>query len=285
MTTGIEVIPAASRDHAERAAVWNDAFSDYYTPGSFTAESLAGFERAFSLDLDASRLVLENGRPVAFGMLGIRDRRSWVGGMGVIPAARRSGHGRRVMEALVASARERGMDVLALEVLVQNVKAVPLYEGLGFRTLRQLEVWDRPATALAPERPVPAAASLPLDQAVRLANRWRPSPLPWQRELAPSIAAFPDMQALVAGKPAGAVAIFRVIPERIGLLEIGADPAAAPADRDRALDTVLATMFADHPARLMRLLNLPEGEPAGPALERAGAAVVHRQWDMELPLR
>src|SRR5262249_35194308 len=105
MSAGVEILPAVARDHAERAALWSEALSDYYVSGSQTAESLAGFERAFDLDLDGSRLVVEGGRPVAFAMLGVRGKRAWVGGMGVVPAARRGGHGRRVMEAIIECAR------------------------------------------------------------------------------------------------------------------------------------------------------------------------------------
>jgi ribosomal protein S18 acetylase RimI-like enzyme len=276
---------AASRvAHSERAALWNDAFSDYYTPGSFTAESLQGFEKAFDLDLDASRLVLEEDRPVAFAMLGIRGRRGWVGGMGVIPAARRRRHGARVMRELIDSARERGLSTLGLEVLVQNEPAIPLYEGLGFRTLRKVEVWDRAADTPAPPAPAAAAPPLALDSASALADRWRKGPAVWQREIEPGIAAFPGFEAVAAGPGPVAVALFRATPERIGLLDLEADPEAAAADREAALDTLLATVFSAHPSRLARLLNLPERHAASAALARAGAAVAHRQWEMELAL-
>src|SRR5262249_43329910 len=130
------VVAACEVPHPERAALWTEAFSDYYTPGSFTAESLAAFEHAFELDLTGSRVVVEEGRRVAFGMLGVRGKRGWVGGMGVLPTARRRGHGVRVMRALIDASRERRLGVLRLEVLVQNEKALPLYESLGFRTTR-----------------------------------------------------------------------------------------------------------------------------------------------------
>src|SRR6185369_10104984 len=71
----VQAVPAASLPHAERAALWTEAFSDYYAPGVVTAEALQGLERAFDLDTGASRLVLEDARPVAFAMLGIRGRR------------------------------------------------------------------------------------------------------------------------------------------------------------------------------------------------------------------
>jgi hypothetical protein len=92
------------------------------------------------------------------------------------------------------------------------------------------------------------------------------------------------MAALADRTPPRAIAMFRAAPGRIGVLEVAADPDPDDAARARALDIVLATLFASYPARLARLLNLPEGHPAGQALARAGAGVVHRQWEMEIPL-
>jgi len=274
-----EVVPASRLPRDEHAALWTEAFSDYFTPAVLTAETLAGFERAFDLDRDASRIVVEDGRPVAFGMLGIRGDRGWVGGMGVVPSARRRGHGARVMRALLDVARERKLAVVRLEVLVENAPAIPLYRSLGFRTLRKLDVWDRAPDAPSPVIPDETARPITIDAAAaRLGAELARAP--WQRELEAARAAFPDLAALDAGD---AVAIYRATPERVGLLEV-APVAGGGAVDEAALDRVLATIFSAHGGRPARLLNLPEGDPAGGALARAGLAVSHRQWEMEIPI-
>lgn len=273
----VRVVAAAEVAHADHAALWTEAFSDYFTPGSFTAESLAGFERAFDLDRAGSRIVIEDERLVAFAMLGIRGARGWVGGMGVIPSARRRGHGERVMAALLEAGRERGLTTVGLEVLTQNAPAIPLYEKLGFRTTRLLEVWDRAADAPAPPAPARAAEPISLDEAARWLGNARLAAAPWQRELGAARAAFPDLEALVHGD---AVAILRAGPERVGLLELGPTADAAPDGGEASLDALLAAIFSAHTARPSRVLNLPEGDPAAPALARAGFAVSHRQWEM-----
>ena len=273
-------VPAAVLPHAERAALWTEAFSDYFTPGTFTAESLAAFERAFDLDLEGSQVVLEDDRPVAFAMLGIRERRGWVGGMGVIPSARRRGHGARVMRAVLDAARARALTTVRLEVLVQNAPAIPLYESLGFRTLRKLEVWDREKDAAPPAPPSAPSREIAVEEAAARIGRDGLAGAPWQRELGPARVAFPDLGA-IASADGRAVAIFRASPERVGLLELA--PAADTAgDAGAAFDDVLAAIFSAHAGRPARLLNLPEGHPAGPALGRAGLAVSHRQWEMEI---
>lgn len=50
----------------------------------------------------------------------------------VDPAFERRGHGRRLVEALIEAARERGLTKLTLEVEAGNEPAVGLYRRLGF---------------------------------------------------------------------------------------------------------------------------------------------------------
>jgi len=290
-------VSASEFSHAERAALWTEAFSDYFTPGVFTAESLAAFETAFDLDVEGSRLVIEDGRPVAFAMLGLRGperaapnppggarTRGWVGGMGVIPSARRRGHGARVMVALLEAARERKLTAVRLEVLVQNDPAIPLYEGLGFRTLRKVEVWERAAGAPAPAPAGPPAHEIPIDEAARVLGTKRLEGAPWQRELDAARRAFPGLTAHLAEVDgARAVLVHRTLPERVGIIEIGASPGSG-AGAEPALDRLLADFFASRSDRPMRLLNVPEGDPAAGPLARAGATVTHRQWEMEIAL-
>src|SRR5205085_1520052 len=98
-------------------------------------------------------------------LLGVRGDRGWIGGLGVVPAARRRGLGRALMEAVLAEAPPE----VTLEVIEQNEAAIRLYEDLGFERVRLLEVWSLDAEVQASD--------------VRVAE---PSPagerdLPWQR--------------------------------------------------------------------------------------------------------
>jgi len=53
-------------------------------------------------------------------------------GMGLLPHVRGRGLGRRIAEAAIAAARERGVERIELEVFASNVVAIALYERLGF---------------------------------------------------------------------------------------------------------------------------------------------------------
>jgi ribosomal protein S18 acetylase RimI-like enzyme len=80
----------------------------------------------------------------------VRDTRAgfghaWRLGMGLLPAVRGRGIGRRLAEAGIAAATARGAERIELEVFASNTKAIRLYEHLGFtregvkRRARKLE--------------------------------------------------------------------------------------------------------------------------------------------------
>ena len=59
-------------------------------------------------------------------------RHGWRLGMGVLPAVRGRGVGRRLAEAAIAAARAKGAERIELEVFASNTRAIALYERLGF---------------------------------------------------------------------------------------------------------------------------------------------------------
>lgn len=76
----------------------------------------------------------EDGQAVAVsntGRQGMSD--TWfIGNVGVLPGYRRRGIARKVVEACVALARERGAKTVVLDVIAGNLPAYVLYEKLGF---------------------------------------------------------------------------------------------------------------------------------------------------------
>jgi RimJ/RimL family protein N-acetyltransferase len=56
----------------------------------------------------------------------------WRLGMGLLPAWRGRGVGRRLAEAAIAQAQARGAERIELEVFASNARAIALYERLGF---------------------------------------------------------------------------------------------------------------------------------------------------------
>ena len=97
--------------------------------------------------------------------------------MATVPARRRKGLARQVLDAAVESAREAGCSALWLEVVDRNAAAVALYRARGFARVRDLVVWSLPAVDRAGE---PTRA---VDE--REAQAWiaahREEREPWQR--------------------------------------------------------------------------------------------------------
>ena len=60
------------------------------------------------------------------------SRHVWRLGMGLLPAMRGRGIGRRLAEAAIAEAQARGAERIELEVFASNARAITLYERLGF---------------------------------------------------------------------------------------------------------------------------------------------------------
>ena len=127
----LELRSARSLPRGERAELFTAAYEDYVVPFAIDEPMLEFLETAFDLDLDASLLAFLDGEPAGLVNLGIRGDEGWIGGLGVVAAARRRGLGRTLMEAAHAEARARGVRRVWLEVIDTNTSAFALYEQLG----------------------------------------------------------------------------------------------------------------------------------------------------------
>jgi hypothetical protein len=228
----------------------------------------------FDLDPERSRIAWRDERAIGLAMLAVRGERAWVGGMGVAAEARRGGVGEQLMRALLDSAREAGVERVQLEVLEPNTRARALYEKLGFRTFRRLEVWqwDRPG---APGDSTLAACD-PREARRRIAASRR-APEPWQREDATIDRLDVSTPALRALHSAGGDAVYRVTEGRASVLQLAA------AD-ERAAGALLDAIGSRAGVTVLRYLNVPEDEPAAAALRARGATMSAAQFEMALGL-
>ena len=241
------MIPASELSVAELAALFTAGYEGYFVPMHVDEPMMQSFVELWDLDLSRSRV--EPGEGIA--MLGVRGDRGWVGGLGVVPAARRKGLGRALMEAILADAPP----VVRLEVLEQNEPAIALYESLGFRHVRWLEVWTLAAPVEATD--VRDVEPRPLGQ----------DGLPWQRQDASLPAEYQRIET------AGGEALIRVNGPRVGVLQLRADDADAAR-------TLLSAACAR--GESLHYVNVPEGDPASQALSDLGAKLDVRQVEFEL---
>ena len=93
---------------------------------------------------------LSRRRRLGFANLALRGEEAWVGGVGVVPAARRQGIGETLMRALHEEARAAASRSIWLEVIEQNEGAFRLYEKLGYEVVREARGVDASEKAARP---------------------------------------------------------------------------------------------------------------------------------------
>ncbi len=150
-----EIIPAHDIPLAVQARVFTDAFSGY-AGGSFAmdAAGLARFLCPQGADLCHSRFARNADGLCGFGYVTRIGDVARLAGMGVVPAARRSGVARGLLAHLLEEASARGDRTMVLEVIEQNPAAVALYRGADFYEVTRLLGWRRAAA------PTPGGAAI-----------------------------------------------------------------------------------------------------------------------------
>lgn len=243
--------PASSFDAAFLADVFTRGYEDYYVAFHLDAATFESIVDRWDIDLDRSRVAFDGDEPIGLANLAVRDGHGWIGGIGVVPAARRRGVGRALMEAVLAEAPPH----VTLEVLEQNEPARALYERLGFVERRMLEVWTL-TVELEPAGEVRRVEPRPLGQ----------EDLPWQR----TDASLPHGCERIDVD--GGAALFRVTEGTVGIAQLAA------ADEDVARELLRALR-----ARGSRVsyMNVPEGDLASAALQALGGSLDLRQYELE----
>ncbi|HWL32917.1 MAG TPA: GNAT family N-acetyltransferase [Gaiellaceae bacterium] len=266
MTT-VALEPASRWTYAELAEIFNAGYEGYFTPFTLDEAAFRFMSTTVDDDLDASRIALVDGEPAGICKLAIRGERGWIAGIGVSVPHRGQGVGETLMREVIDAARARGLRELWLEVLTPNEPAIRLYEKLGFRIVRQLEVWTLESLVFRKHKVSP----VPLERAQARISRERREREPWQRA-DETVANYDDVEALESDL--GAV-LFRRSGERVWLLQgVAADEAAARELLQRLPEEATALQW----------LNGPEGDPFNAAIASLGGTRSWRQHEMVLEL-
>jgi ribosomal protein S18 acetylase RimI-like enzyme len=264
----VRVVPAAELGPAKLLEVFNAGFSDYLVPLQLDDATWRTHLRENDIALDRSPVAVADG-PAAFALLGIRGTDAWIGGMATVPARRREGLARRMLDAAIDSAAEAGCTTVWLEVVDRNAAAVALYRARGFAQVRDLAVWSLPDAE---------GAAHAVDE--REAHAWiashREEREPWQRAdgtLDRLRDAGVALRGLVLERSGAAVgAVVCRDGTSVTVLQLAAED-------DAAADTLLRAA-AD--GRALQVTNAPVGGRVSRALGRCGASVTARQHEMRL---
>jgi ribosomal protein S18 acetylase RimI-like enzyme len=153
-------IPASEYSFEALADIYNNTRVDYIVPMPMNAQRMNDYIRAYDIDLAASA-VSRSPSGVISGvcMLGLRDQRSWVTRLGVIPHIRGRKTGTFLLEAMLETSWQRGVKLVQLEVIKGNEPAYALFAKFGFQPTRELLVIRRPP-GLPSTCPYPAQATI-----------------------------------------------------------------------------------------------------------------------------
>ncbi|MBI1279841.1 MAG: GNAT family N-acetyltransferase [Anaerolineaceae bacterium] len=151
-----QLVPTSQFNTQELADIYNAGRADYIVPMLTDAEHLRRYIHIYDVDLDASVVVLDSKQvPAGIGMLGVRGDRCWITRLGIAAEHREAGMGMCMMQALMATARERHARLVQLEVIEGNEPAHRLFLRCGFKETRRLMVVKRLAEA-RPDEPTSA---------------------------------------------------------------------------------------------------------------------------------
>lgn len=257
----------------------NAAYADYLLPLHVDADQLARMDLIYDVLPDASVVAEARGRLVGMALLSRRGNRGWISAVGTIPAARRQGVARQMMQALIANERRLGLAEVILEVISENHKAHELYLDIGFQDVRELLTWRLAADADPLPIPQELLTETTPDAVLAHFDAWHAVTPSWQRELG-------TLRKLLGHARAyrldldGAPAAYAVIAERVdgvSLLDVGIRPEVGAVRAGRPLLQALARLF---PNRGLSILNVPADDPLCRALAALRFHVTVRQWEM-----
>lgn len=260
----------------EFAAAHNAAFAGYFFPISADAAMLARRVRIEQIDLHHSLLAYEGDELFGTAMLAVRGEVGRLESLGVTAKQRGRGRSRELMSAVIEQARACGLKRLVLEVLVQNIAALRLYESAGLSVVRDLLLLERKADVrdASSNRGLKEAAAVDL---LRHFARLHLTTPQWTRDL-PSLLVMQQLKGLYLGAPSepDAYLLFETRPD--GQMNIK-DMAAAGEDKARELCSHL-----DNVAVHINLFNEPESSIFLEPLKAHGFIEFGRQHEMACEL-
>ena len=277
MAVNIALQPASSVTADAIAEAFTLAYKDYYVPQSMTAESFQHIVQRYAVNMDDSVVAQADGLVVGMALLGIQGQRGWVGAVGVIPAYRRQGIARLMMQHLLEAARLRSLSTLQLEVIAQNHKAHALYDSLEFVEQRRLLTLTCPPDQVAsqPNSTGFKIRSSSTEEALDLLSTLGyPVEPAWGRELS-LLNEFAGLyQASLAyqdDSPAG-VCLYSLAPFKLNLTALVGNPGAGQA--------LLHALRSANPDITINYINIADNDPLLPELLEAGCTETLNQLDM-----
>jgi ribosomal protein S18 acetylase RimI-like enzyme len=283
-TTGVPsanhaLVRASQYTYDQLADIYNQARVDYIVPMPMNGKRMKAYIDHYDLDLALSFVALnDNALETGIAMLGVRDDRTWITRLGVIPERRGYKVGQHLTEALIEESHQRGSKRVQLEVIVGNDPAYRLFSKLGFEPVRELLVIRRPPGAMA-------EATLPDGVTIRpiIADEFQPllntrSDVPSWLDETPSLINAGDLRGVLVEHRDAAPSwvIFQPSPYQLSYFAFSPN-----ADADM-LRLALSRIYQEFSRQDTKIENLPSDSPIWPVLQSVGFIEGFRRTEMYL---
>lgn len=96
---------------------------------------------AYSALMSTSALALQNAANTSLLPCRLIGEELQILDIAVRPEHRRQGHGQHLLMALLQTAKQRGCSIAMLEVSINNIAAIQLYERVGFRSVHERKAY------------------------------------------------------------------------------------------------------------------------------------------------
>ena len=169
--------PASEFPLSQIADLLTRGFEGYLVPIHITEPVLLTMMRRDSIDLSASRILIQEDEPIGIALIARRGWASRLAAMGIVSHARNKGTGTAVMRQLIQEARARADKEMILEVIEQNMAGVKLYQKTGFKTIRRLVGYkiEHPQVESSDE-----LEEVDIREMARMISAYGVKDLPWQ---------------------------------------------------------------------------------------------------------
>lgn len=274
-------VPTNNYTDLELANIYNQARVDYIVPMPMNGNRMRQYIDSYDIDLEVSAVALdiEELKPNGIIMLGIRDERTWITRLGVIPVRRRRKSGLFLMDVMIEESRKRGKKFVQLEVIKGNEPAHRLFSKLGFEITRELLIIRRPPGPIADDQ-LPKMTITPIDDGKIFDYiEKREAGASWVEETS-SLRNAGNMNGLIVNLPSGEKGWVAYQRSPFQLAHFVLDPTASP----ELTSALIAAVHSQNPLQDTKIENLPAKHSSWPIFQKWGYFEAFARIEMLLQL-
>ena len=272
-------VPTSEYNYEELAEIYSSARTDYIVPMPMNGKRMQEYVESYDIDLDASIVAVDPEDDGVNGicMLGVRDDRTWITRLGVIPERRRRKSGEFLMRAEIDKTLDIGRKIVQLEVIKGNEPAHRLFKKLGFEETRELLVIRRPPGPLKPEQTRELAFAPIEDDVIWHLLEHREPGAAWTEETA-SLQAAGNIHGLHVQIPSGedGWVIYQRKAFQMGHFVFSPDVS------DKMIAGLIAAVHQQNPMQDTKIENVPSDHRTWPIFQQFGYVIAFERVEMFL---